>query len=224
MSDPEFESDPVKPPTHRAGVARRRLLRAGLAAAPVVLAVSGRSAMAAACPPTMSKPTQDSLDPQVTGNCIVSSHHPETTALAGFSPSYWKPNPNGQTFQPPCPWPVSPFNWVTIQNKLEPWDSSKYLSYSGIPASDPCWETGTKFNTVFTKSFDGRSFSRIFLDDNGSLNWYLCAAYLNAMAMYGAYAMTPNDVVELAMTGCLVPGGPVLTEGQLIAFLAQTWV
>lgn len=225
MSDIELESPPVDEPTQLTGVGRRRLLRAGVAAAPVMLALSGRSAMAATCPPTMSAPTQRSLDPGMTENCIVSSHHPETAGSArpGFAPAFWTPKPVGQTFQPPYPWSVSPFTKLTIARKSYSWNPSSYLYYKDIASNDPCWATGVKFNNVFTSSFDKRSFSRILLDDAGSLNGHFCAAYLNARAMSGAYAMTVKEVLTIASTWCLVPGSPVLSEGQLKAFLSQTW-
>ena len=119
MSDIELESSPVDASTQLTGVGRRHLLRAGVVAAPVILALSGRSAMAATCPPNMSVATQNSLDPGVTRNCIVSSHHPETTvgAKSGLSPAFWTPNPVGQTFQPPYSWSVSPFTTLTLARK-----------------------------------------------------------------------------------------------------------
>ena len=137
--------------------------------------------------------------------------------------SFWMPKPVGQTFQPPYFWSVSPFTRLTIARKSYSWNQSSYLFYKDIASNDPCWATGTKFNNVFTSSFDKRSFSRILLDDSGSLNGHLCSAYLNARAMSGAYAMTVKEVLTIARTWCLVPGSPVLSEGQLKAFLSQTW-
>lgn len=63
MSDIQSESQHERKGSERGGIGRRRLLRAGLAAAPVVLAVSGRSAMAAACPIGLSQPTLMSVCP-----------------------------------------------------------------------------------------------------------------------------------------------------------------
>lgn len=224
MSEIELESPSVNDSIPRVGVGRRRLLRAGLAAAPVVLTLSGRSAMAANCPPSpMSGPTQDSLDPNMTGNCAVSSHHPETQTQPGLSPSAWQPKSTGQTFQPPYAWAVAPFGRVIVARKSYSWDPSQYLSYKNIGIHDPCWATGARFNAVFTSSFDKRSFSRILLDDPTSLNGHLCAAYLNAKVMYGVYAMSVQEVLTIATTWRLVPDSQVLSEGQLKAFLAQTW-
>lgn len=224
MSDIKSESPHVlgKGSQH-VGVGRRPLLRAGLVATPVVLAVSGRSAMAAVCPTGLSPLTMASLDPNHTGECAASSHHVFTNTL-GLSPGYWKPNCNGQTFQPPHPWPISPFHLIkTTDNKTYVWNRGNYLDYKNIAKDAAGWATGTKYNNIFTSSFSSRSFSRILLDDNGSLEWHFCAAYLNAATMPGTYAMTVQEVLDVASTGCLVPGGSMLTDGQMKAFLSQTW-
>ncbi|MEO8118236.1 MAG: hypothetical protein ABI606_02805 [Rhodoferax sp.] len=221
MSDFRSESPHLQAPgVQPSGIARRRLLRAGLAATPVVLAVSGRSAMAQSCPIGLSPATFASINPSNDG-CIASSHtHTASSSSLGRSPGYWKPNPNGQTFQPPYPWPIPPFTTVKNQN----WDPSKYLLYKNIASSNSCWQSGRAYNSVFTGSSEGRSFSRILLDDNGSTAWHFCAAYLNAAAMpAGTYAITIAEVLSIAATGRLVPGGNQLTDGQIKAFLAQTW-
>ena len=247
MSNIQSESQPVRKDAEHGGIGRRRLLRAGLAAAPVVLAVSGRSAMAAACPPGLSGPTMTSLNPSGDGvNCIASSHtHTASSSRLGLSPGYWKPNPNGQTFQPPYFWPIAPFEKITTQgNKTHSfeqastktesrsdgtravtytWNPNDYLQYRGIPRDADGWDTGTKYNAIFTSSFKSRSFSRILLEENGSLEWHFCAAYLNAVAMPGSYVLSIQEVLEIASTGRLVPGGSQLTSGQIKAFLSQTW-
>lgn len=222
MNDIEPESPFMAQRNHRVGVGRRRLLRGGLVAAPVVLALSGRSAMAAACPSPLTPALIASLDPDGNFDCAVSSHHVVISTF-GRSPSFWRPNPLGQTFQPPYPWSIAPFSKLTIGRKSSSWNKSLYLSYKDIASSDPCWATGTKFRDVFTNASDQRSFSRILLDDNGSLNWHWCAAYLNARALSGTYAMTVQEVLSIASTWRLVPGAQVLSEGQLKAFLSQTW-
>lgn len=75
------------------GIARRRLLRAGLAAAPVVLAVSGRSAMAAGdCAKGLSPMAWSSLAPDGT-NCRMNSHTVEVNPL-GKPISYWQAKVN----------------------------------------------------------------------------------------------------------------------------------
>lgn len=257
MSDIQSESQHERKGSERGGIGRRRLLRAGLAAAPVVLAVSGRSAMAAACPLKMSGPTAASLDPDQDGDCIYSSHHAVNNNKAlGLSPGYWRPNPKGQTFQGPYPWPIAPFETITTQGNNSDsvnsvnsvkyglfdqgstetehesdrtrgttytWNPTDFLQYRGIPQNAEGWDTGTKYNVIFTSSFKDRSFSRILLEENGSLEWHFCAAYLNAAAMPGTYVLSIQDVLEIASTGRLVPGGSQLTDGQIKAFLSQTW-
>lgn len=221
MSDTPFESSPSQANSALKGcIGRRRLLRAGLAVTPVILAVSGRSAMAATCQ-GLSGPTLASLQ-LPNGECRDSSHQVFVSPL-GLSPGYWKPNPLGQTFQPPHAWCIAPFSRVTINKKTYSWSPSSYLTYKDIPSADPCWATGKKYNAIFTSSSVNRTFSRILLDNSGSLEWHFCAAYLNAVAMPGAYALTVKEVLAAAATGCMVPGGKVLTDGQMKAFLSQTW-
>lgn len=222
MNDTPFESShsPTDSVSH-GHIGRRRLLRAGLAATPVILAVSGRSAIAATCS-GLSGPTIASLSPDNGVTCNASSHSVSSNPL-GLSPGFWKPNPNGQTFQRPYAWSISPFNKVMLNGRWTSWNSSSYLTYKNISASDPCWATGQKYNAIFTHSSNNRSFSRVLLDNNGSLEWHFCAAYLNASAMRGVYALTVKEVLAAAATGCMVPGGRVLTDGQMKAFLTQTW-
>ncbi len=217
---PHVQAEGVQP----SGIGRRRLLRAGLAATPVVLAVSGRSAMAATCPGGLSPLTMASLDPDGDGICIASSHHTLVSNTLGKSPGYWKPNPNGQTFQSPYVWPISPFDSIkTTEGRTYHWNPDRCWTYKKIASDAAGWATGTKYNAIFTGSFETRSFSRLLLDTNGSLEWHLCAAYLNAAAMPGTYAMTTAEVMFLAAQGRLVPGGKSLTDGQIKAFLLQTW-
>jgi hypothetical protein len=73
------------------GIARRRLLRAGAAAVPVALTLSGRSAMAAVgdpCEKGLSPLAWASLAPDRT-NCKKNSHT-VTANTVGESPSVWK--------------------------------------------------------------------------------------------------------------------------------------
>ncbi|WP_394756510.1 hypothetical protein [Rhodoferax sp.] len=237
MSDSQSELQPVRHGAEHGGIGRRRLLRAGLVAAPVVLTVSGRSAMAAACPPGLSGPTMTSLNPSGDGvNCIASSHaHTASSSRLGLSPGYWKPNPEGQTFQPPYPWPIAPFKNIEAQGRNTTlksggtgvqnysWNPNEYLQYRDIPQDATGWDTGTKYNAIFTSAYRRLSFSRILLEENGSLEWHFCAAYLNAAAMPGTYVLSIQEVLEIASTGCIVPGGHHLTDGQIKAFLSQTW-
>ena len=226
MSDIETNLPDSRDVAERTCMGRRRLLQVGLAATPVVLAVSGRSAMAAPCfSPPMSAAVYASLNIAGTNECVASSHHPVSSFTAGRSPGFWTPNPIGQTFQPPYAWTISPFTKIkTISGSTCTWNAGSYLTYKDLPKDATGWSTGTRYNALFKESFDRRSFSRILLDDNGSLAWHFCAAYLNATALQGLYAMTVTEVLAVAATGCLVPGGNVLTDEQIKAFLSQTWV
>ncbi len=153
------------------GISRRNLLRAGLSAAPVVLAVSGRSAMATTCAKGLSPLAWNSLAPN--GACNEASHTVTTNTL-GVSPEFWKPNKNGATFQTPA-WPtgVAPFQTIIMRthagiNKTVDWNRSRYLDYYGISWDATGWDTGKKFNSIFTIASDTRSFSRILIADNGT--------------------------------------------------------
>jgi len=214
------------------GIARRRLLRAGLAAAPVALAVSGRSAMAGtSCGSVqgLSPLAWASMAPN--GTCVDSSHTINSNPL-GKSPGYWTPNASGQTFQPPYPWPVAPFDEVSTQvgngsnavYETKNWDSYLYTNFKGVAANDAGFANGAKFNAVFGGS-EGRSFSRILLDEsaNGNVVWHFSAAYLNCLAMSGQYAMTDRELIYLYNNRRLVPGGVLLSDSEIKTFLDQTW-
>ena len=77
------------------GIARRRLLRAGAAAVPVALTLSGRSAMAGTCARGLSPLAWNSLAPNGT-NCYSASHTvtPKTT---GRDPLWWKDRTSAST-------------------------------------------------------------------------------------------------------------------------------
>ena len=214
------------------GIARRRLLRAGLAAAPVALAVSGRSAMAGtSCGSVkgLSPLAWASMAPN--GTCVDSSHTINSNPL-GKSPGYWTPNASGQTFQQPYRWPVAPFDEVSTQvgngsnavYETKNWDSYLYTNFKGVAANDAGFANGAKFNAVFGGS-EGRSFSRILLDEsaNGNVVWHFSAAYLNCLAMSGQYAMTDRELIYLYNNRRLVPGGVLLSDSEIKTFLDQTW-
>jgi hypothetical protein len=248
----ETQSETMREPVEHArpvGIARRRLLRAGLAATPVILAVSGRSAMAASCQQGGLSPLAwNSLAPDGT-NCVAVSHTVTSNAL-GRSPGFWTPNANGhaQTFQAPK-WPVPPFDKVEtivgtrevletdgvgpsrhtvlkteVDREVKAWNSYDFLAFKGVSADDPGFDNGAKFSSVFGGG-DSRSFSRILLEETGRHNvkWHFCAAYLNVMSMGGEYAITLSELQYLYTNKKLTPGGVTLTDGQIKAFLDQTW-
>jgi hypothetical protein len=212
------------------GIARRRILRAGLAA-PVVLAVSGRSAMAGTCPTLLSPAAWNSLAPQG-GDCNIPSHTVNRNA-PGKSPGFWAPNGSlyhqnqSATFQGPWPVGIDPFITITFPthhgDKTVTWDRSQWDTYKGLPLKNDGWGGGTKFSAIFTKSSDPRSFSQILINDTASdgCNWHLCAAYLNALTFSTTYAMSTAEVLE-AYDG-KIGNRTGLDCSQVRAFLDQTW-
>ena len=177
--------------TASSGVGRRRLLRAGLAATPVVLAVSGRSAMAStACPTTGLSPLAwHSLTKGGTQAIPQNCSHTVTPGQGGTSPGGWKPQVSAGKIAPSWPATCVPF--------------AGYVSGQGCNSSTN-FTTGTKFNQIFVGSpfttFADWSFSNIFLGSGtstGSVEFHLCAAYLNALTVAG-YPLTIADVLALA--------------------------
>jgi hypothetical protein len=220
-------------------VARRSLLRAGLAVGPVMLATSGRSALAqSVCgsgqPAGLSAMTWLSVCPNGNGvPPVVNSHTVKHFAL-GSSPGYWKPNPNGQTFQGPWPHNVSPFVTlnntqgtskqlsVTESNSPITWNNSDWSRYRDLSWADPGWKTGTKLGWL-----SGDSLTYILIHQNGSLMWHIAAAYLNALMSEQSggtsYALTSAEVESIWVTKTLVAGGTFYSDSVLNAFLEQTW-
>lgn len=208
------------------GLARRRLIRAGLAAAPVVLALSGRSAMATGgCGAKgLSPMAWNSIAPGANGNCVILSHNVGRNIL-GRSPGFWMPNtgPSANVFQGPWPAPtIIPFSTYVAGS-----------SYVGIGPADARWATGTKFNIIFPATFSGlfsgvigtaaSSISRLLIDNPAApIAIKLACAYLNALTFTG-YAMTVAEVLFLAANKKLVAGGPILSDDTIRDFLDQTW-
>lgn len=219
----------VAKPTQGSGIARRRLLRAGMAAAPLALTLSGRSAMAANntdVPKGLSPMAWASVAPNGT---IVGSSHTVTGHPLGMSPGFWKPNANGKTFPSTPQWPVAPFDSVSTKigngsnaiHEPKAWGSYPFDEFKDVASDDPGFANGTKFNSVFVGG-DSRSFSRILLDTT-DVNRHFCAAYLNVMSMNGSYAITLEELTSLYATRKLVPGGVALNNSEIKDFLKQTW-
>jgi hypothetical protein len=204
---------------------RRRLIRAGLSAAPVILALSGRSALATgtSCGAKGLSPLAwSSLSPNGDGTCNVPSHTIQRNVL-GKSPGLWMPNCGGNAN-------VFQVNWPASVKPFSAYDAS--LLYKGIAADDARWATGTKFN-AFIASYNGMfaggigspssSFSRILLDNPAAyIPAKICSAYLNAL-VFPNYSMTTAEVLYLAANGKLVAGGPALSDSAIRNFLDQTW-
>ena len=90
MNETQSESlqESVKPMQH-GGIARRRLLRAGLVATPVVLTLSGRSAMAATGDPCAGLSGAAWTSLVNNGTCTTNSHTVASTTI-GSPPAVWK--------------------------------------------------------------------------------------------------------------------------------------
>lgn len=83
MSDIQSESQHVRKGAEHGGIARRRLLRAGLAATPVVLTVGSRSALA----------QEGCLSPSATASINLFHSRPDRPRdqpCAGRTPGYWQ--------------------------------------------------------------------------------------------------------------------------------------
>ena len=220
------------------GIARRRLLRAGAAAVPVALTLSGRSAMAnvsgGTCAKGLSPLAWNSLAPGGT-NCKLASHT-VTSSQLGASPVNWQPLGVGTL---PRPWPSSCIPYAGYPNN-PPQDtiSSKWAtgtaagqSWQGARGQDTTsskWATGTKYSQIFTgvsgytesvSGISGKSVSLILLDNTGTVECHLCAAYLNAATGTGD-VMTPQEV-QNAYAGKV--GSLTLSKTAMNAYLEQTW-
>ena len=199
------------------GVGRRRLLRAGLAATPVILAVSGRSAMAGTgdpCPKGLSPLAWSSWTNGGTTACVVGSHtHTSSSHSYCHTPTSWKCQ-NGNF---PVAWPSSSCKPYSGYNPGDQGVKDRYNNW----ITD--WNTGHKFNQCFSGSTRGhkdKSCSKVLRDHGASVEAYLCAAYLNAQ-FSTSYCMSVQDVRDLEKGKCGTLTG--LTDTQIINFCKQSW-
>lgn len=233
QAGPKPQGDSVQRATDAAPVVngRRRFVRGAASAVPVLLAVSGRSALAggggggggAGCTTVkgLSPMAWMSYYPTGGGTVRCPSHtvNPNTVL---YSPGYWKPNISGKTFQGPWPNGIKPFETIVKNGSTIQWNASSWNSYSGLP-NNSGWDSGTSASMLG----DSRSFSRILLAESGNaLIWHLCAAYLNAKLNEmnlgnspSGYALTSDEVIAIANHSLMGS----LSDSQLKAFLGQTW-
>lgn len=207
---------------------RRRFVGAGTAAG-VVLAVTGRSAMATGSSTSTGKCLSPlawvSLYPEAGGVPAKLSHTVTQTCTFGKSPGYWLPNCGGtaKTFQ--GSWPtalgVNPFSPSILGKNNRGYDVtynlSNYLQAKGVSSTDSGWAGGS------TISFyrPGTSISRLLLDSAASgVERHICAAYLNIKS-YPGYPVTLEELEKLA-TGQKI-GGRVFSSSEVKAYLDQTW-
>lgn len=226
---------------------RRRIVTSAVSA-PVVLALSGRSALAGGSygggtgggtggcngqPKGLSPLAWQSYNPKGGGTVCVS--HTVGGRPLGCKPDGYKPKCGYgyTTFSTRC-WPngTKPFEtckkvdyWGRCSTSTS-WSSSSWSTYKDLPQKDDYgqdagWSTGTKCSWL-----DSRSLSQILLEESptsaGWLKYYICGAYLNALYDPN-YALTPAECQRLYMTGQLTLDGPVLTSDECKAFLEQTW-
>ena len=203
------------------GIARRRLLRAGLAAGPVVLALSGRSALACTTNPPQGLSAAAWASFQANGGCASKSLSvPVQTYALCDPPHVWNPCSN-----PSCvtSWPIqycTPFYQI---RKKTTGHIYRYqipsCNTNEIDANDSDgWGTGT---TCYQALGCGpsKAMSRILHDDPASLEAYICAAYLNYRTNTN-YALSKQDIKDVyfgkigSKTNCSVD--------ECKRFLAQT--
>lgn len=222
-------------------VRSRRKFVANAAAAPVLMTVAGRSALACqTVPKGLSFAAWCSVNPKgkhsTTNTCVshtVSGHTPCKP------PSAWTPKKTGKCFD--VAWPdhpmCKPFNkckqryfdkYGKLAYRDKYWTNSAGTynemchQYTESSLTDAGWNSGTKLSWL-----DGsRSISRILIDEArtpGSTGnkAEFCAAWLNAHKYPGVYALKPEQVSELCTTGKIGTGGYALSSEQCKAFLEQ---
>lgn len=215
--------------------ASRRKFVAQAAAAPVLLTVAGRSALA--CQTTnkgCSFAAWCSANPKGKGAATTCNSH----TVAGhdvtgcYHPKDWTPKPKST-------------NCFTVYwpSSCKPWGASgetcwRYSSYQGkyvqvgyvrgqqysnmcryyTENSTNCagWKTGTKLTWLDPY----KSISQILLDEPGSARAHIAAAWLNA-SNTSNYVLTQDQVRELWQRRRIGTAGYVLEDSNLIAFLEQ---
>lgn len=216
-------------------LARRRVVSAG-AAVPIVLAVSGRSAMA--CTNVANQPAGKcwslkawcSMYPKGKyggGTCL--SHAPSGQYSQGCHPNDWTPNPQtGQT----CfkrKWPVSVRPFAKCKGNVDStyydpcsYDDTKWSRYNSMcdPSHDTStvgWKAGDKLPWNTSKSC-----SQVLMSANSTkLERYLCAAYLNTLT--GEYCLNTTQLNHLATTGSL-DGIQFAKDSDICDFLEHTFL
>ena len=173
---------------------RRRFIKGAGIAAPVVLTLSSPSVFGALCLSQMMSGNESTIG---TGSCTL-----------GLSPGFWK-NPVGYTPQGDSTleaWSKAGFNYGTYHSGHK----NKYSSYTG----------GTKFSdSIAFGAGDTRAMREILGKYNGTLNWHLIAALLNANYFKGTYILSPDEVKGLC-NHSIFPPPPF---GDVITFLESTW-
>lgn len=224
----------TEPTDSAAPSSSRRRFVAQAAAAPVLLSVAGRSALATTncedIPKGLSPLAWLSAHPKKGGTACLS--HSVGKNPLGKSPGFWTPNKNGKCFQ--GMWPVKPFHTCWRIKKFTPkvyeqvtWIAANWGTYTNMlyyypenTLTDAGWNSGDKISWLG----DSRSISKILIDETAAqgIKWHFCAAYLNAKSIAG-YAITEAELKYLYENRKLAPGGYMLTDSEIKDFLDQTW-
>lgn len=203
---------------------RRSLLRAGAAAGPVLLALSGKSALAngSVC---RFPSTWASVDPAGGGNAAGLSHHPGGGDNCGMgrSPGFWK------QAQKRCYWPgPRPTKTSTCNNSTIPSPDSLPCSLGQSPTGagpDTCSAyhgDGTKINLVLPgASATDQTMQQLLCSNSGSPAWHFAAALLNAHTVLN-YPLTPAQVISMWI-GTFVVGGVTWTRAQALVYVQTTY-
>lgn len=238
--EPNMQNDSDRASSGQNNRSRRKFV-VSATAAPVLMTVAGRSALACqTVPKGLSFAAWCSVNPKgksTQSTCVshtVSGHTP-------CKPPYaWTPKKTGTCFE--VAWPdhpeCKPFTSckqrytdrrgkTAYRDKSWAGPSGTYQDmchhFTETSLTDAGWNTGTKLSWL-----DGsRSIAKILIDESrvpGSTGnkAEFCAAWLNAHKYPGTYALKPEHVRELCTTGKIGTGGYVLTPEECKAFLEQT--
>lgn len=209
---------PAAPEDARApSSARRRLIRGGLSAGPVLLALSGKSAMAQATGGVCRFPsTWASIDPNFGGNPAGLSHHntgSDEGCGFGRSPGFWKQP------QKRCYWPfwslgIGPRS-DTLKCGSRTTGNAVCANYNG---------DGTLVNDVFAMAAGLKeTFQQALCTRPGQDIWHFIAAYLNSFTVDG-YPLSPSDIVDMWHGNYQVPGtGQFWSRAQARDFIESTY-
>lgn len=214
----------------------RRKFVLSATAAPVLLAVSGRSALACqTVPKGLSFAAWCSANPKgkTKGACV--SH---TVSGSGQThchpPSAWTPKSKGRCFSVRWPKDCKPFDRCqrrTYVNGRMAYDYRKWSEYRDtdemchyvrdLPFADAGWNSGSKLAWLD----NSKSVSKILIDEQNApgIKSEFCAAHLNALAYFssGMYPLSTADVFDLYTKGCIGNQGYALSREQCKAFLQQ---
>lgn len=207
----------------------RRKLLVGAVSTPVVLAVSGRSALACTSDGSgcnhkgLSLAAWCSIYPGQ-GQRVTHSHAVNTGDACGKWPDHWKPKCKWGDRYTKCfteDWPVPPCGSKT---GLRGWDynyykySSSYKYAYGVSQDDPDFANGSKLPSDWGAFYTGKSISQLLISGN-ELQRYMCTAYLNRRRYGYSYPVSDQDLKMLAYKNYR---GRPLSDLEIVNFIKQT--